>query len=277
MANCPSHWQVHGLSRTKEIPRGNNIVYHKLDMLDREKLPGLLQSIKPDVVIHTAAMANIDYCEINKDIAEQVNTGITAHLCAICKNEGARLIFCSTDTVFDGSKGYYTETDIPHPVNFYASTKIKSEQEVLSAGSRNVVARLSLVMGLPVLGRGNSFLADTISKLKNGEQVKFPENEIRTPIDVITLGNALIELAGNDFGGLIHLAGNTRINRFEMAKQIADALGLSEELIVKTDSSKMAGRAPRPNDVSLDNSKARKVLSTPMLSLADGLALTMNF
>ena len=187
------------------------------------------------------------------------------------------MVFCSTDTVFDGIKGDYTETDAPHAVNFYAATKIKAEQIVLSASPRNVVARLALVMGLPVIGKGNSFLADMIGKLGNGIEIPFPANETRTPVDVITLGSALIELAGNQFGGIIHLSGNTKINRYDMALAIATTLGYPTNLIISADSNAMPGRAPRANDASMDNSLAKQILKTPMRTLAEGLNLTLNF
>ena len=197
------------------------------------------------------------------------------------------MILCSTDTVFDGTKGLYTEDDAPHAVNFYAETKVEAERIVRETVPNGVVSRLSLVMGLPVLGAGNSFLAKTLDALKRGEQVKFPANEIRTPVDVITVGRAFLEMAANDFTGTIHLAGSTRINRFEMACQIAEELGYSRDLVAATDSNAtkssltsdfvaMPGRAPRPNDASLDNAKARRVLDTPMQTLMSGLDLVLR-
>ncbi|HEX9511171.1 MAG TPA: sugar nucleotide-binding protein, partial [Puia sp.] len=224
-----------------------------------------------------AAIANIDLCENEQEIAEAVNTGVTERLAAICGEIGAKLVFCSTDTVFDGKKGYYTEGDKPIPVNYYASTKIRAEQIVLAADKRNVVARLALVMGLPVMGRGNSFLADMLEKLKKGETLRFADNEIRTPIDVVTLGATLNELAAGEFGGIVHLAGNTRVNRYDMARRIALKTGFTDAAILAINSNSLAGRAPRPDDASLDNSRARANLKTPMLSLEEGLELTLKF
>lgn len=277
IAHARKKWEVHGVDVSKTIGLPAEIRAHQLDLTDKEKVALLFHQIKPDAVIHTAAIANIDVCENNKDLAWKVNVEITQIMADLCKEAGIRMIVCSTDTVFDGKKGHYTEKDQPHAVNYYAETKIEAEKIVLAASAKNIVARLSLVMGLPVMGKGNSFLADTIEKLKKGESVKFPENEIRTPIDVVTLGSALVELAGSTFGGIVHLSGNTRVNRYKMAIQIAETLGFPAELIISTDSNAMTGRAPRPNDASMDNSLATKILQTPMCSLSEGLNLTLNY
>lgn len=277
IAQCNPQWDVHGISRSAENISNSQYTHHQLDLMDKTGLAALMQTLRPDAVIHTAAMANIDFCEQHPDLAFKVNEGITTYLAELCNSTGSKLIFCSTDTVFDGTKGNYTETDIPHAVNVYAATKIKAEQAVVAASGKNVVARLSLVMGLPVMGKGNSFLADMINRFNNGESIKFPENEIRTPIDVITLGAALIELADNSFNGIIHLAGNTVINRYAMAKKIAATLGFAEDFVIPTNSNALPGRAPRPNNASLDNTKATQLLSTPMRSLAEALEQTINF
>ena len=276
IAHAKDEWDVHTVDRIDIPDEPGDVKYYSLDLLDSDKLTKLFNEINPHAVIHTAAMADIDYCQNNQDMAGKVNVGITKALTDLCRTNGAKMIVCSTDTVFDGKKGMYTEDDVPNAINFYAETKIETE-EIVNSYDNGVVTRLSLVMGLPVMGSGNSFLARTIEKLKQGESVKFPSNEIRTPVDVITLGSSLVELAGNDFTGTMHLSSNTKITRYEMAQQIAEKLGYSKDLIVATNSNAMEGRAPRPNDASLDNSLAKKILTTPMRSLLEGLELTMNY
>ena len=277
LAHAKGKWEIYGIGRSESLTKDPELIYHVLDLLDDQKVADLFNKIRPDAVIHAAAMANIDACQNNQEMAEQVNVGITGTIARLCKEYGAKMIFCSTDAVFDGIKGDYTESDAPRAVNFYAETKIKAEQIVLSASDKNVVARLALVMGLPVTGQGNSFLADTIEKIKKGLPIPFPVNETRTPVDVITLGSALVELAGHLFGGIIHLSGNTKINRYLMALEITTTLGYSTELIVSVDSNSMKGRAPRSNDVSMDNFLAKQILKTPMRTLSEGLELTLNF
>lgn len=268
---------VYGVGQSKLTEDVDSLKYYPIDLRESKRFSEFFDQIRPDAVIHTAAISDIDFCQKNQELAKEVNVGVTRDLIRLCKEFKTRLIFCSTDTVFDGKKGLYVEQDQPNPVNYYAETKVKCEDLIKQNLPNAVIARLALVMGLPVLGKGNSFLAKTIEKLSIGESVQFPSNEIRTPIDVITLGRALVELAGNDFVGIIHLAGNDHLTRFEIALRIAKRLGYSLDLILPTNSSIMKGRVPRPSDVSLDNSKARHELDTPMMNLLEGLELSLTF
>ena len=269
-------WDVYALSLIEAPEERSNFHCLQFDLCDSARLTESFREIRPDAVIHTAALADIDYCQNNQADAEKINVGVTRTLAGLCADAGIKMVLCSTDSVFDGVKGMYTEEDMPQALNFYADTKIRAEQIVRETVAKGVVTRLSLVMGLPVLGAGNSFLAKMFDSLAKSEQVKFPANEIRTPVDVITLGRAFLELAGNDFTGLVHLAGSTRINRYEMACQIAEKLGFSPDLVIATDSNAMPGRAPRPNDASLSNAKATAVLQTPMQTLMSALDLVLK-
>jgi dTDP-4-dehydrorhamnose reductase len=270
-----AHWAVTAVSRspvTGGRPYINNPQFdlRKFDLLDE-----IFADIRPNTVIHTAAIANIDYCESHRDEAEEVNVVVTKRLAELCREYGSRMIFCSTDTVFDGKRGKYSEQDLPIPVNFYAETKVRAEQIVRKTVENSVVARLSLVLGLPVIGGGNSFLARMVADFEASRPVQMADNEIRTPVDVITLGRALLELAGNDFRGIIHLAGNSRLNRYEMALRIATRLGVSHDLVKRINSNALPGRAPRPDDASLDNALVRRVLKTRMQDLEGGLELVL--
>jgi dTDP-4-dehydrorhamnose reductase len=264
MYHAKDSWEVHGLDKIKAPGSQNKLNYYSFDLRDFRKLKRIYYQIKPDAVIHTAAIADIDFCQSNQDLAQEVNVGVTQNLVDLCAESDAKMVFCSSDTVFDGEKELYKEDDLPRPLNYYAETKVKAENIIHERADNYVVIRISLIMGLPVMGAGNSFLARTIVKIKKGEKVGFPENEIRTPIDIITLGRALVELAGNSYQGIINLSGMDRLNRYEMAQCIVTKLGYSEDLIVATDSNTMPGRARRPNDVSLSNIKAQQTLKTPM-------------
>lgn len=273
LAQAGDTWDVHAVSRGEPALQRPWIHWHRFDPAETAKLDALASSAQPHAIIHTAALADIDFCQANRDKATEVNTTLTRSIADICRTRGLRLVFCSTDTVFDGEHAPYREQDTPVPVNFYAETKIAAEKIVSELGGLGVIARLSLVIGLPIAGVGNSFTAKVVASLKEGRKVTVPVEEIRTPIDVITLGQALLELAGNEFSGAIHLSGNDRLNRLELCHLIASQWNLSPEPIQASAPTAIAGRAPRPRDVSLDNSLAASVLNTPLRGATEGLAL----
>ncbi len=126
-------------------------------------------------------------------------------------------------------------------------------------------------MGFGPLGGGNSFLERTIPMLRAGQTINVPPEEIRTPIDVVTLGQALLELVAGSFAGTIHLAGNDALDRVSLTRRIAERFGYSPGLVSPRPPAQISGRAPRPRDVSMSNAKARSVLATPMLGFGAAL------
>lgn len=271
LAQAGRHWTVHGVAR--HVPEGApaGVHWHAADICDAAALRAVFEKAKPAAVIHGAAIADIDYSEAHPDEATRINVDATQAIATLCAEFGARLVHCSTDTVFDGKNGCYTEADPPSPINHYAHTKVVAEQVVHVTLNNYAIARIALVMGLPLLGKGNAFLAKTIAALEAGETAGFPESEIRSPIDVITLGAALLELAGHEYRGILHLSGNTICTRLDMGRRIAVHLGYPVDHVVCKEAADMPGRAPRPRDVSLLNDRAGTVLKTRLCSIEEGL------
>jgi dTDP-4-dehydrorhamnose reductase len=276
LAQAGDAWQVHAISRGASPARQDLWQWHVCDPLMPGQLARLFEAVRPQAVIHTAGLADIDFCQAHPEMARAVNVEFTRTLAELCAGAGARLVFCSTDTVFDGEHAPYREEDLPGPVNCYAATKVEAERVVAGLGAQGVIARLALVVGLPVLGAGNSFLVRFLAALKQGSPVSVPEQEVRTPVDVITTGRALLELAAGDSHGTFHLAGHSRVSRFQMAREVARRFGLPQELVVPQGAVNTPGRAARPRDVSLDNGKACACLETPMRTLDEALTLILE-
>jgi dTDP-4-dehydrorhamnose reductase len=273
LAQSGDEWQVHSVSRGEPLAGRDALQWHTCDPRQPGQIAQLFHEVRPQAVIHTAALADIDFCQTHPEAARAGNVDFTHTVADLCADTGARLVFCSTDTIFDGEHAPYSEDAPPGPVNLYAQTKVEAEQLVARLGSQAVIARLSLVVGLPLLGAGNSFLVRMIAALKDGKAVSMPAQEVRTPVDVITVGRALLELAAGSHHGIFHLAGHSRVTRLEMAQQIARRFGLPQHLVVAQGGANAPGRAARPRDVSLNNAKACAQLETPMLTLDDGLSL----
>ncbi len=271
IVQCGDETRLHAISRGAALIERDNLTWHSIDPLDRESLGAVLRSSAIEAVIHTAAIASIDYCEAHPAEAHCVNVALTEQLAEFCTESGAKLVFLSTDNVFDGTRGGYAESDEAAPLHVYGETKLEAERIVSQSTNPWVVARVAIVMGLPMLGAGNSFVVRMLPRLENNEPVYVPPAEIRSPVDVATLGRALLELATNDFTGVIHLAGNDVVPRVEMARRIVEKMKYPPELVVPRDPGDIPGRAPRPADVSLDNTRARRVLNTPMKGLDEGI------
>lgn len=276
LAQAGEEWEIHAVSRGESLIRRELLHWHACDTQSPEQLTGIFHEVKPDAVIHTAALADIDFCQSHQELAHAVNVDLTRTLANLCGNTGAKLVFCSTDTIFDGEHAPYDEAAQPGPINFYAETKVAAEQVVARLGAKSVIARLSLVVGLPVLGAGNSFLPRMIATFKEGRTVAATEREVRTPVDVITVGRALLELAAGNHSGNFHLAGRDRLNRFEIAQKIAVRFGFSKEQVVSQPVAASPSRAARPRDVSLSNARTCTQLKTPMLGLDEALSLILK-
>jgi len=269
-------WELHALSRSAAAFERANLTWHTVASLDEDKLHDLFHDVDPDAVIHTAALADIDYCQANQAEAVAVNVELTRIIATLCFDHDAKMVHLSTDNVFDGEKGSYDEKDPLNPVNFYGETKVRGEWAVSASHCNAVIGRVALVMGLPMLGTGNSFVSRMMTTLEAGRDVTAPANEIRSPVDVVTLGRALLELAENDWTGCMHLSGSDRLSRLDMMRRIAKRLGYDEARIVAHDPASIPGRAARPRDVSLRNMKARARLKTPMVDLDRGIDLMLE-
>ena len=272
----PGGCVAHVISRGEALVNADNVVWHQLDPTDEGALRACVDSIQPHAVVHTAAYAGIDFCQNNQEEADRVNSTLTKQVGQAAEAVGAKFVYCSTDNVFNGKRGKYEEEDEADPVNFYGDTKVAGEVHTQMLAVPWVIARVAIVMGLPMVGTGNSFLSLMIPKFAAGEQVGVPQEEIRTPVDVVTLGRQLWELAINEFTGVIHLSGDDNVNRTEMVRRIAAALGYSRDLVYANDPTDIPGRAARPVDVSLLNTKAHEVLENTPVDIAEGVRRIME-
>ncbi|MEO7676221.1 MAG: NAD(P)-dependent oxidoreductase [Verrucomicrobiota bacterium] len=274
LGQAGAEWQVHAVSRSQPAVKCGGFRWHVID--GAGQWAELFNQVRPDAVIHTAALADIDFCETHPAEARSANVELTRIIAGFCAEVGTKFVLCSTDTIFNGEQAPYVEQNSPAPINHYAKTKVEAEEIAAGLGSHAVIARLALVVGLPVLGAGNSFLARMLATFREGREIPLSQKEVRTPVDVLTVGQALLELAQEDHRGIFHLSGNERLNRFEIGQQIAAGFGFSKNLVVPQTMEATPGRAIRPRDVSLDNSKARANLKTPMRNFDEGLALILK-
>ncbi len=249
-------------------PPFKDVTLHRLDVADRNGVWALIGREAPDLIVHAAAIADIDVCQRLPDLAWKVNADGTRNVAEAAAKSGSKLIHLSTSNVFDGRKGQYSEDDERRAINTYAETKIAAEDAVTSL-ARAAVVRTSLVLGLP-RPIGRSFLAKSVARLKEGLEVALPTEEIRSPVDSKTLSSCILRLSMPELEGVFHIAGSEALSRYDMGLVIADKAECDPNLIVPM-AEIPEDRAPRPRDSTLDTAKARKLLGVDFPSCAEAV------
>lgn len=230
----------------------------KMDITDRKEVFSVLERIKPDIVLHIAAMADVDACEIKKDLAWSVNVEGTKNIIEGCKRIGAKMIHISTDVVFDGKKSPYKEDDKPNPLSYYAKTKFEGEKAVRESGIKKLVLRVEVLYGYNGDGSERSFTIWAYENLKKGKEIRVVNDQFNTPTLIDDIANAIKLLIKKNKEGLYHVAGSQSLSRYEMAVKIAEIFGFDKSLIKPITSEELKQIAPRPKDTSLDIGKLIK-------------------
>ena len=251
-----------------EIPEIEGVERVRLDLRESNKLTDLVNSVKPDIIIHTAAMGDVDRCEIEKELAWKVNVEAPLTLAKEVSKFNAFLLYLSTDYVFDGERGLYKEDDVPNPVNYYGLTKLIAENIIKSALSNYSIVRTSQIYGFG-LGRVN-FARAVVESLSRGQKVRAFIDQWLSPTLNTLLAKVVRELVEIEYVGIIHVAGE-RINRCDFARAIAKKFGFDEKLIETITMRDIQFKARRPRDSSLDVSRARSIVKTDFYTLENSL------
>lgn len=229
----------------------------------------LLDEIQPDWVIHCAALANLDACEADPARARQLNTEVPRLLAELVARGGARLLHVSTDAVFDGLRGDYTEEDIPSPVGVYSQTKQAAEQAVSQANPQAIIARVNL-FGYS-LTRKRSLGEFFLYNLQAGKQVMGFTDVLFCPLLANNLAQIFIEMLTLELTGLYHVVSSDCMSKYEFGVRLAGCFGLDATLIQPTmvaQSGLMAVRSPKLN---LRSNKLVSALGHPLTTITSGL------
>jgi dTDP-4-dehydrorhamnose reductase len=242
----------------------------ELNILDAKAEQQTLAKIRPDAVVHAAALTDVDKCEQEKQLAWKTNVEATENLVQFCRKRGVFLLYVSTDYVFDGEKGNYKETDTPAPINDYGLTKLKGE-EVVQALDNYCIARGSVIYGsTPATGKIN-FALWLFDKLKKKEEVKIVIDQWNSPTLNINMAEMIIEALEKRTNGIFHLAGATRLSRYEFAENLAETFNLDTKYLTPTQSKHIKWVAKRPKDSSLNVNKAEQTLTNKPLRIREAL------
>jgi len=226
---------------------------------------------RPDAIVHCAALPKADYCEQHPDEAKSINADATAVIARECNRRGLRLIHISTDLVFDGTKGNYTEEDPVNGISVYARSKIQAEAAVQSESPESVILRVGVLYG-----PGNSlhpgFLDETMSRWRKLESMTFFTDQFRTPTFTPQVAEAVERFAQHPrISGIFHLGSAERLSRYDFAVLLARTVGADQNLLKRGSMLQHTGPAKRGSDCSLVSQKIRRVLGLEARSCSDGL------
>ena len=260
-------------------PTDGAITWIRVELTDRTGLEEAFAAARPHVVLHLAAMADVGKAERERERATAVNVTGTSIIARLCEQHGAKLVFVSTEYVFDGKRGYYREDEEPSPTTHYGQTKWEAEQAVMELAPRWSILRTSIVYGWPAPGKRN-FAPWLIQRLRSGQPYRGPTGVYRTPVYVEDLVDGIARLVEGDFPGIHHVAGRDWVGMYDFAVEVARAFRLDRELVIPvspadpaaTDDRQETAEQGHRDLLGLDCAKTMTSLGLAHPGLAEGIA-----
>lgn len=262
---APPKWNT-TITYLKNKPQ-NNLKSVMLNLSDLENIKRIIQKAKPELIIHTAAAKDIEWCEANKKEALQINALSTEIIAKESAKIGAKVVYISTDFVFDGNKGDYSEKDEPNPINFYGQTKLIGEEAVLKH-PKNIVIRTNFY-GIDPIPEKPSFASFILNSLKSGKEITTATDQYCNQIFADQLSECILNVCEKEQRGIFNIACTDTASRHEFALFVCDVFDLDKNLVKKAKlkdlSIKFGWKAQRPKDTTLNISKVGKTFKLPTI------------
>ena len=268
------NYDIHFTYNTNKITF-DDVSSTQINLLDNQKIiTDLIKEIQPDIVVNTAAHSSVDLCETDHSIADKLHVDITQDITQVCKDIDSKLVYISTDAVFQGElHKKYTELDQPNPINYYGKTKLQAEQITLNTSPKNVVLRTAVIYGWHEKSRFTNWIIQT---LKENHVVDPFTDQYNTPTLVDDLVKSLLNIFEKNISGIFHATGKSCLNRYEFALVLANTFGLDKKLIKSVTSKEKKQDAPRPTSTCLDSRKLEKLIDFNFSDIQSGVSFIFN-
>ena len=266
---------IHVIATAHRQPsiRSQKADFHLLNITDKSQVELILHSTRPDVVIHTAAMTNVDQCETDREGCWLTNVTAVQYLVNACSQNNIHFIQLSTDFIFDGTYGPLDELAIPNPVNFYGESKLEAERIIHQTTLSWCIIRTVLVYGVTTDMSRSNIVLWVKNSLEEGKEIQVVNDQWRTPTlaEDLAMGCSLAAL--KKASGIFHISGKDFLTPYEMAIQVSEFFSLDQSLITMTDSTQFKQTAQRPLKTGFIIEKAKAVLGYAPRSFTEGLAV----
>jgi dTDP-4-dehydrorhamnose reductase len=260
--------------------RGENRIREKsgytfatLDLTNREDVLNTIHRFKPDCIIHTAAMTNVDACELDPEGCERNNVDAVKYLLEACAGTSIHFIDISTDFVFDGENGPYRETDTIGPLSVYARSKAEAERLVQQSGLPWAILRTMIIYGVTDDAQRSNVVLWTKSSLEQGKDINVINDQFRGPTLAEDLADACIQAALRKAQGIYHVSGREVLSILDIANTVADYFGLDKKHIHPITTASLKQPATRPLKTGFIIEKAERELEYKPHSLTEGIAV----
>ncbi|GAK51709.1 putative dTDP-4-dehydrorhamnose reductase [Candidatus Moduliflexus flocculans] len=267
-----------GSSIWGKLPQSRRVgTFHKfpkndllpIDIQDKHAIRQFIQRVKPSIIWHAAALANVDWCETHRDECWAVNVSGTQNIVLAAKEVGAKLIFFSSDYIFDGKHGPYDEDSLPSPINLYGEAKLEAEQVICRELTDYLIIRVTVVYGKE--SQNKNFVIRLLQTLQQGKIIQVPIDQVGNPTYVDNLADAALELVCRKQRGIFNVAGSERMTRYAFACLAAQIFGLDSTKIIPVSTDELHQNARRPLNAGMNVEKTQSIITTPLLSPQEGL------
>ena len=257
-------------------PSKEGYVYQEMDITDPQNVREVLEKYKPSVLIHTAAMTQVDDCEFKKEECDLLNVNAVKHLAELSSEMTFHLVHLSTDFIFDGTKSMYTETDEANPLSYYGWSKLEAEKMVVEHAKSWSILRTILVYGqVADMSRSNIILW-TYNTLKEQKSAKVVYDQFRTPTLAEDLAMGCFLAADQKAQGIFNIAGKDYVSIIELVEKVANMYHFSTENIETVSSDTLNQPAKRPPITGLNIQKAQEELGYEPHSLEEGIKICLG-
>ena len=247
-------------------------LFHPLDVRDADAVARLFDQVRPEVVVHTASIGSVDYAERHREEAWTVNVGGTRNIAEACRRHRARLVFISSNAVFDGEHPPYAEKDSVCPINYYGDLKVEGERVVQEDVNEVAIVRPILMYGWPNPGERGNLVTFWLDKFEKGELVQAVDDVWSKPLQVENCAEVCWAVVTQGRVGTYHVAGADHVTLYEFALMVADVFGFDSDPVTPVPRSFFTQLAPRPADTSFVTDKMGRELGVRPIGLAEGLA-----